>query len=209
MLSEFLCPTCLAGGLQNHLSTGTSKFGLSCSQGHVFPDMEEFLASNPVKKALPPAPPKIQPGMTDFVVKVPVGLVEVLGKRFGKRLESSVAALLGVMTDPQAFVVVSEDVKRFQDIFASKIQSADQLVGLVYSMKIERDQFRQQAEQKSALQGPGGGDLTEMNGDYVQTTIRISVDAFTTIRDKAKFNSMSASQYIQSIVDLGMKNNWI
>jgi hypothetical protein len=211
MQTEFACPMCLAAGKEVRLMQSAGKFGLYCSENaaHIFQDTEEFLASNPKKMPLPKAAPRIQPGVEPFIVKIPTGLIEMLGKRFGQKLDVSVAALLGVMTDPEAFVVVVEDVKRLRDMFNTKIASADALVGNVYTLWMERNQLRTQVEQKSVVSSSGNGSLPEMAGDFVQTTVRISTEAFAQINEKAKFNHMSFSEYVQQIVLTGVEKEWI
>lgn len=209
-VTEFACPTCLAAGVESHLNQAPGKFGLYCNvnPAHIFQDTEEFLASNPKKLAMPKQAPKIQPGLEQFIVKIPTGLIEMLGKRFGQKLDVSVAALLGVMTDPEAFVVVGEDVKRLRELLGIKIVGAEHLVGGVYNLWTERNQFKQQAEQKATSSG-GGGDMPEMDGDFVQVAIRVDMDAFTEIKSKAKFNNLSFSQYVQQVLSMAVKNNWI
>jgi hypothetical protein len=211
MLTEFACPSCLAAGKEVRLMQSAGKFGLYCSENaaHIFSDTEEFLASNPKKMPLPKAPPKVQAGVEPFIIKIPTGLIEMLGKRFGQKLDVSVAALLGVMTDPEAFVVVGEDVKRFREIFNVKIPSADALVGNVYNLWMERNQLRTQLDQKGAVVASVNSDLPEMTGDFVQTTVRISTEGFMLINEKAKFNRMSFSEYVQQIVLMGVQNGWI
>lgn len=210
-VTEFACPTCLVAGVEVHLNYGPT--GLTCpnNSAHIFQDTESFLESSPKKLEMPKVAPKIQPGVESFVVKIPTGLIEMLGKRFGAKLDVSVGALLGVMTDPGAFVVVSEDVKRLAALFDVRVKSAEALVGCVYNLWSERNQLRQQIEQRSggSASPASGGDLPEMNGDFVQTTVRIEVDAFTTIKDKAKFNNLSFSEYVQQILSLAVKNSWI
>lgn len=206
MESDILCPTCLATGISNLLQTGTGKYGLACGAGHVFTDTEELLAMNPKRIVLPPKAPKIQPNTSEFVIRLPNGLIEVLGKRFGQKLNSSIAALLGVMIDPGAFVVVGEDAKRVSDLFGVKVGNADQFVGQLYNLKSDRDQWRQKAEAK----GTGSTEaLPEMDGDFVQVTLRIGIDTFTIVRDKAKFNGLSSSQYIQQVLKMATDNNWL
>jgi hypothetical protein len=209
-ITEFACPTCLAAGAEVHLVQSPGKFGLYCSanSAHIFQDTEEFLASNPKKLAMPKPAQKIQPGVEPFIVKIPTGLIEMLGKRFGTKLDVSVAALLAVMTDSQSFVVVGEDIKRLNELLSAKIANAENLVGHVYNLWVERNQFRQQAEQKSGG-ASGVGDLPEMDGDFVQTAIRINIDAYTAIREKAKFNGMSFSQYVQQVLSIAVQNSWI
>ena len=211
MLTEFACPMCLASGKEVRLMQSAAKFGLYCSENsaHIFQDTEEFLASNPKKMPLPKAAPRIQPGVEPFIVKIPTGLIEMLGKRFGQKLDASVAALLSVMTDPEAFVVVAEDVKRLRELFGSKIGSADALVGSVYSLWMERNQLRTQVEQKVPVSSSGNGNLPEMSGDFVQTTVRINAEAFMTITEKAKFNHMSFSEYVQQVLSMAVENSWI
>jgi len=211
MLSGFACPTCMAAGVKSNLIQSSGKYGLYCEKdsNHIFQDTEAFLASNPVKLDIPKAAPKIQPGVEPFIVKIPTGLIEMLGKRFGQKLDVSVGVLLGVMTDPEAFVVVGEDVKRLRELLSAKIASADALVGSVYNLWTERNQYKNQVEQKTSSVGSSSEQLPEMNGDFVQSTIRINTDAFLTIKEKAKFNNMTFSQYIQEIVMMGVKNSWI
>lgn len=211
METEFACPNCLAAGKKVRLLQSGGKFGLYCSENsaHIFQDTEEFLASNPVKMPLPKAAPKIQPGMESFTVSIPSGLIEMLGKRFGSKLNVSVGALLGVMTDPEAFVVVSEDVKRLRELLNSKIPSAEVLVGCVYSLWMERNELRTRVEQKGPSSSTGNGDLPEMNGDFVQTTVRINTDAFIAIKEKAKFNNMTFSEYVQQVLTMAVENSWV
>jgi hypothetical protein len=210
MQTDFACPICLAAGKKVRLNQGSG--GISCPENsaHIFRDTEEFLVSNPVKMPLPKAAPRIQPGVEPFTVNIQKGLIEMLGKRFGEKLEVSVGALLGVMTDPDAFVVVAEDVKRLRELLNVKLPSADVLVGSVYSLWMERNQLRSQLEQKgSVASSSGNGDLPEIDGDFVQTTVRINVDAFTVIREKAKFNGISFSEYVQQVLALAVQNSWI
>jgi hypothetical protein len=210
MQTEFACPICLASGKRIRLNQGSG--GISCPENsaHIFRDTEEFLASNPEKMPLPKTAPKIQPGVEPFTVNIPKGLIEMLAKRFGGKLEVSVGALLGVMTDPEAFVVVAEDVKRLRELLNTKLPSADILVGSVYNLWMERNQLRSQVEQKgSGASSSGKGDLPEMDGDFVQTTVRINTDAFTVIREKAKFNNISFSEYVQQVLTMAVENSWI
>lgn len=206
MVSDLCCPTCLLSKIKNPLLTGTG-LGYRCSSGHVFTDTEELLSSNPVRLPVPQQVPKIQPGTSEYVIRIPIGLIEELGKRFGQKLDSSIGALLGVMCDTQAFVVAGEDVKRLQELLGTKVPSADVLVGGVYSLKSDRDQWRQQAEQKGSSKS--SEPLEEMDGDFVQTTVRVGTETFLVVREKARFNNMSTSQYIQQILSLAMNNNWL
>ena len=210
MMSDICCPTCLISGVTNMLMTGTGVHGLRCSQGHIFTDTEELLAGNPKRIAPPTQAPKIQPGTSEFVVRIPNGLIELLGKRFGQKLDSSVAALLGVMVDPNAFVVVGEDARRLQEMFGKKVPSADVLVGSVYDLRADRDQWRQKAEQSSQKAGNSESlPSDDQSGDYVQISIRIGMDTFLVVREKAKFNNLNASQYIQQILATAMEHDWL
>jgi hypothetical protein len=193
------------------LMTGTGVFGLRCAANpdHIFNDTEALLASNPKRIAPQPRAPKIQPGTSEFIVRIPNGLIELLGKRFGQKLDSSVAALLGVMVDSNAFVVVGEDSKRLQDLLGKKIPSADVLVGSVYELKGDRDQWRQKAEQTASKAGSSESPADEMSGDFVQISIRIGMDTFMIVREKAKFNNMTNSQFIQQILLTATENNWL
>jgi hypothetical protein len=213
-VSDICCPFCLPLGKENLLLTGTGKFGYQCPENsdHIFQDTEALFSMKLKRKLPPKQAPKIQPNTSEYVLRIPNGLIEVLGKRFGEKLDSSVAAVLGVMTDPQAFVVVGEDTRRLQEIFSVKIPSADVLVGSASALRADRDQWKQQAE--IASHKTAGSDSSAMvnasgDADFVQVSVKMDMDLYFKIRDKAKFNNMSIADYTKQILFTASANGWM
>lgn len=204
------CPTCDLAGVTNSLTTaGTA--GYRCGQGHVFTDTEQLLAMRPRQIDVPQAIKKPREGMAEFKTALPSKLIEALRAKFGNKLAGAVECILAAILDPGCFLVTGFDVDRLKEHFGQPVKDSNHLIGMVVNMKMERDEARKEAEaNKSAVPaGAAPAEANEIKGDFVQVALRIPIDEFIEIKEKAKFNGQAPANYIAEMISYAVVNKWI
>jgi len=165
------------------------------------------MAMNPKRLKVAPAPPKVQPGQSTLNLSVPASTVALLTQRFGDRLNASAAALLGVMTDPEAFVVMGGDAQQLQkpEYLGQKVPHSQALVGMVYALKIDRDEWKKKAEQHKEV----AAGANEVEGDFVQLALRLPAEKFQLLADRAKFNGFKVADFVRQVIEMALENAWV
>jgi hypothetical protein len=202
----FACPTCDLKGVTQPLLNGGN--GFSCGQGHFFGDTEQLLAMRPRNIGAPQSAKKPREGMVEFKTALPSKLVEALRSKFGEKLAGAVECILAAILDPGCFLVTGFDVDRLQSHLGQKVKDSGTLIGLIVNMKSERDEARKEAEANKSAAPAGAVPVNEVQGDFVQVALRIPVDEFMEIKDKAKFNGAAPAAYISQIISQAITNRW-
>ena len=203
----FACPTCDLKEITSPLRNGGN--GFTCGNGHVFNDTEQLLSMRPrtIDVPKPPRPPR--EGMIEFKTSLPAKLVEALRSRFGDKLAGAIECILAAILDPGSFLVTGFDVDRLKQHFGQAVKDSGQLVGLIVSMKMERDTALQEASASKTTTPTGAVEVNEVQGDFVQVSLRIPVEEFLEIKDKAKFNGAAPSAFISQMISHAILNKWV
>jgi hypothetical protein len=203
----FACPTCDLKGVTQPLMNGGN--GFNCGQGHFFPDTEQLLAMRPRTLDVPKGAKPPREGMIEFKTALPSKLVEALRSKFGDKLAGAIECILAAILDPGCFLVTGFDVDRLQSHLGQKIKDSGTLIGLIVNMKSERDEARKEAEANKAAAPVAAVPANEVKGDFVQVALRIPVEEFMEIKDKAKFNGTAPATFIQQMVTHALLNKWM
>ena len=87
------------------------------------------------------------------------------------------------MTDPAAFVVMGEDAQQLQVHLGQKVPHSQALMGMVYALKIDRDEWKKKAEQHKEV----AAGANEVEGDFVQLALRLPAEKFArSMRKRAR-----------------------
>jgi hypothetical protein len=205
------CPTCDATGITNPLMTGVGVYGYRCGAGHIFPDMETLLSLKPRTIGVPHAAKPPREGMTEFKTALPSKLVEALKSKFGDKLSGAIECILIAIMDPGSFLVSGFDVERLQQHLGQKVKDSGHLVGMIVNLKMERDEARKEAEANKTAVPAGAAPVqaNEVQGDFVQVTLRIPIDQFMEIKEKARFNGQAPANYIAETISYAVENKWL
>ena len=207
MISDIACPTCLTQGIETALQTAPGRFAYFCGNNHSFNDLADLMAMNPKRLKVAPPPPKVQPGQSTLNLLVPASTVALLTQRFGEPLNASASVLLGVMTDPEAFVVMGGDAQQLQkpEYLGQKVPHSQALVGMVYALKIDRDEWKKKAEQHKEV----AAGANEVEGDFVQLALRLPTEKFQLLADRAKFNGFKVADFVRQVIEMALENAWV
>lgn len=203
------CPTCDLNGTTNLLTTGGT--GYRCGAGHQFTDTEQLLAMRPRQVDMPQAIKKPREGMAEFKTALPSKLIDALRAKFGNKLSGAVECILAAILDPGCFLVTGFDVDRLKEHFGQPVKDSNHLIGMVVNLKMERDEARKEAEANKAAVPTGAVpvEANEVKGDFVQVTLRIPIDEFMEIKEKAKFNGQAPANYLAETISYAVTNRWI
>lgn len=206
--SDIGCPDCRLKGAVNPLMTALGRNEYFCSAGHTYKDLSDLRDMNPDKLEAPKQVAKIpQGGLGELRLMLPSKLIDFLRKRFGERLDASASSLLAMMADPGAFVISGEDAKEMQKWLGQKVTNATVLQGMIFALKTDRDQLQKKVDDKGS--GVPETETNAVDGEFVQMALRVPVDYYVQIREKAKFNNMNAAEMIASVLHIALENGWI
>jgi hypothetical protein len=80
---------------------------------------------------------------------------------------------------------------------------------MIVNLKMERDTAKRDAEANQAAAVAQPGETNQISGDFVQVGLKVPVEEFIEIKDKAKFNgNVSTATYIQQIISHALLNKW-
>ena len=176
--------------------------GFECERGCKFVDNEELMASDPLKVQLPKPPTKVQPGTVSLPILVPSELRDRLQERFGDKLGASVASLLGVMLDGDAFVVCGPDQLAVSKILNKQVRNSIELASEIGKIAVERDDARNKCKELEKKSG-GAGPMTD--GAF---RVNLSKEVAEQVRLKAQDNALQASEWLSSAIGVAISNGW-
>lgn len=204
------CPDCeKQTGEQIPLMTAPGRYGFACKNNHIFRDNEELMARNPTKMTVAMKVQKPTGTYTELKLTLPEKLATALRERFKDKLEMVAVPLLTSILDSGAFIVTGLDAERLKEKAGQKIKSPDQLIGIIYSLTLERDEARKEAEAYKNTPGTSSSvDVNAVEGDFVQMALRLKVEDFMAIKDKAKFNAKLPAQYLAEVIQNAILNGW-
>jgi hypothetical protein len=196
-VTNYACPKCKSMGQpKNRLSSTPGRYALTCAQGHQYPDMADLMMMNPdILDSLPQAPRPLQPGFCKYEVQIPEEMKARVEAKYGKRLVPSLAAILSVMVEPDAFLVSQPDAIRLADIFQEKVRDPNKLVGNIQAMVNERNELRSRVQHAAAAESPQGvpSGYAPMPG-FTNVMLQFDEDTMDKLREKATFNSLSTKK---------------
>lgn len=193
------CPDCGAG-MSFHPGAG-----MRCQNGHVHADMDALLARKPQTVATAVAKP-LPPGWTALQVHMPPDMANAAIQRFGARLDESLRSMVGVMLDPEAFVVLGQHVQEIGAKTNQKPKNAQQLLGLLFAMKQELAETKGELEKlrESRKQTSAYG---SMSGDEV--TIKPDQQVLAAVKAKADKLNKTVPKFITEFLEFAVKQGWI
>jgi hypothetical protein len=213
----YACPECDADHATNPLMTRDGQYGYQCSHGHILEvDTDALVAMNLPKIAVPKAVQKPREGLVQFPLAIPGKLLAALRTKFGTKLESSVESVLMALLDSSSFIMTGFDVDKLgnAEFLGQKIKGPDQLIGLVYALRHERNEAVGELElfkanNKGSSPNGTGVAVNGVEGDFVQMQLRLSLDDFTVLQGKAKFNGKAPAQYLSEVLSTALTEGWL
>lgn len=140
---------------------------------------------------------------TQVTIQVFTKTLEGLRARFGTRLDSSIAAILGCMLDPQAFVVPSSDVDRLGEHLGTKPKSSIELVGRVIEIVGKRNQLQVTVDRMATAAKDGCGISREGS-----VTLSLPANAWQYAEEKAAFNGTSVEKVLEDLISYACEQKW-
>lgn len=203
MANKLACPTCDGEGKTVPLEVNGGN-GFKCEKGHTFNDTSALVDMHP-RMIEGTTTKKAREGMAEFKTTLPAKLIEALGAKFGASVPAVIEAVSIAVLDPGAFVVSGFDADRLTSHFGSRPKDGSGLVGLVVSVKTERDEFRREAEAAKSATPNAPAETNNVQGDFVQIGLRIPIDDFMKIKSKASGNTV---EYMQTVISNALENKW-
>lgn len=199
------CPACRDAGTStmNPLKTKHGDSMYFCDAGHRFPDREELMARKPAMlRYTPPAAKPIQ-GAVKFTVDMPPKLLGVLQSRFGTKLDAAARFWLESLVEDGSFVVNNVSAEQLGAHFGKKPDNAQKLIGMVFSMKEDLKNAREEFKQATGDgPKPAAGTAAWLGLDF-------EPDVMVTLRAKAKEQRLSLRGYLEQIILGALEKGWI
>ena len=201
------CPTCLQSGVENGLMSTPGRYGYFCKENHQFNDTESLrmgklqkLSTPPPEKLRPPAP-----GSVEMRFMVPGELNARLMARFGNKLQASISGILQALLDDGSFIVSGMDAARLSEHLGGEIIHTQALVGRVFSMRKERDQFKDGVERASQ---PVATMVPSKDGK-MPIVVPLDQDSISALQEKAKFQGKPVPELLSETIKFALDNNWM
>jgi hypothetical protein len=209
----FACPQCHDA---TPLFTRDPQFGYQCARGHIFEiDTQALVALGLRTIAVPKPPAKPREGLVQYTLAIPGKLLNTLRTKFGAKLDASVEAVLVALLDSGSFIMTGFDVDKLgsTEFLGQKIKGSEHLAGLVYAIRHERNEAVGELEllkanSKGSSNGTGVA-VNDVEGDYVQVQLRLSLDDFMSLKSKAQFNGKIPAQYLSEVLSTALTNGWL
>lgn len=194
------CPSCEREGKgEQPLFNAIGASGSFCQGNtHKFNDMAELLAMNPKRIIVPQAPKPPDPNEVSVTFKMPAKLRDALMLRFGEKLGPTAIFVFQELLSFNSFIVSGMDASRLKEHLHQEVQNSTHLVGAVYAMRQQLIQANNDLETLRSTRGSGKG-----------LQVELSVETLMQVADKAKFNNMSVDQMAATIIETGLKNQWV
>jgi predicted DNA binding CopG/RHH family protein len=187
--------------------SGAGVFGYRCEKDHVFNDTEALLAMKPKKFAVPKPVAKPPANQSELKFSMNSALATAVRERFKENTGKAIEGVCLALLDPGAFIVSGSDIERMKQLFNQPVDNAGKLIGMVFNLRSERDEAKKEAEAYKASPKIAA-ETNEVSGDFVQVSLRVGVDDFMAIKEKAKFNGRSTAAYINEVICNALAQGW-
>lgn len=140
--TKYGCPTCGA-----QIIAGNHRLECSANSSHVWTDSAAFLGLNPpikYEESKPPVAP--QTNHVKMEVTVPPMVRQALEAKFGARADSTIAGVLGMLSEGEILIIPESDLQRMKERFGKLPASSGELFGLMYSLSMDLETEKLTAE---------------------------------------------------------------
>jgi hypothetical protein len=198
--TEFACPTC-----GEQITAGPSGIICSANPSHRWNDTIEFYATNPQMK-FKIEPPKALPQEhhEPFALSLPIGVKDAFIAKFGEKAGVTIASVLMQMIEGNMMIIGQTDLDRLAkgEVLGKTPQNASELVGMVYSLRLDVDNEKAIAasatQDLKAYEGMSRGSVVVNLGDQYQNAV-----------DKARGAEVPLKVFIERAVIQFLADNWI
>ena len=193
--SNIACPQCRDQGISasNPIMTKQGDSAYFCDKGHRFPDRDELYARQPTMLAYVPPAPKPRQGDVKFAVNLPPELLGILQSRFSTRLDQVSRYFLEAMAEDGSFVVNNASAGQLGAHLGTKPDSAQKLLGLVWSLKQNADNAKEELKTVTGGKPQAGGTRSELTLDFDEGVL-------VTLRAKAKEQKLSLRSFLEQVI---------
>jgi hypothetical protein len=175
---------------------------ITCQNGHRFKDTYELMQRDPEKYQVAPKI-TVQPNQTELKLMVPTTLKDAITAKYGIKLNATVSAVLGILMEPNSFVLDEMAVQRLNDMFGEQVKPTN-LTGLVFNLRSERDDAVKKAEELTVKQPVKAGPQLVNNAN-----LTIEPGLLDRVTDKAKYQEITPNQFVTNVLTIALDNGWI
>jgi len=176
--------------------------GLCCRNNHKFEDTDALLSRKPKKIPVPVSVTQ-QVGYEEVRLQIPSDVRQQLQARFGEKLAQHVAGVLFSLAKPGTFMVSGDDAKRLVEVFGEDIRDGNKLVGLAWALNQDRNSLRENAARVQEAQPT----VQVTDGESVAMVFE-NRDTLAKCMDRARFNNMSLSKWIEQTLFSAFDSGW-
>ncbi len=131
--TRYACPSC--GG---QIQAESGRLVCTANSNHVWNDIATFQSLNPQIKYEEAKPPVIvQQNHVKMEVSVPPRVKQGLDSKFGNTSSSTIAGVLGMLSEGEVMIVPESDLMRIKEKFGKRPESSAELFGLLYSLSMD------------------------------------------------------------------------
>lgn len=198
------CPRC---GNGVRLFTRAGEPGYHCLNGHKWMGQDELMNENPKKLEFKMTPAR-QEGHIKMPISVPQTLKELLEKKFGTRLEATIANVLDVLSGPKFMILTEEDLRQIEIHTGQEIKNPASIVGQIYASKDRAIQDEATIKTlRNSLQSRvarGGAAITDAT-----MVLELGDELANSVREKAESKGMSPDDYVRTAATLAVEGDWV
>lgn len=199
----YSCPTCKAttGDVKEIVAEGRM---LKCTYvaSHTWNDSQDFLDLKPTidfKSAPQPAAP--QANHTNLNVSLPVNILNAVQEKYGEKLQSTIAGLLGMMAEGEIMIVGKNDAERISTLFNEKPKNGSHLFGLIYALQ-------QSVEDSKAAAEAASKDLQAYQGLAPGRVVVNLEEHYQNARERAESEGMPLAVWASRNFKTAIENSW-
>lgn len=194
---RYACPTCGA-----QMQAENRLLVCSANRTHSWNDQMTFLNLNPQVKyeeAKPPVAP--QPNHVKMEVTVPPRVKQGLEARFGDRASSTIAGVLGMLSEGDILIVPEADLQRMKEHLGKRPESAAELFGLVYNLSMELDTEKLIADEAKK-------DVAIYEGRNPGAVLLNMGSLYSAVVEKARDQNETAKMFLERNLKMALENSW-
>ena len=130
---RYACPHCGA-----QMQAANRQLVCSANSNHSWNDIATFQSLNPQVKYEEAKPPVVvQQNHVKVEVTVPPRVKQGIEAKFGSASSSTIARVLGMLSEGEVMIVPESDLMRMKDRFGKRPESSAELFGLLYSLSMD------------------------------------------------------------------------
>ena len=194
---RYACPSCGA-----QMQAENRQLICSANRSHSWNDVAVFQSLNPAVKYEEAKPPVVaQTNHVKVEVTVPPRVKQGLEAKFGTTASSTIAGILGMLSEGDVMIVPESDLHRMKERFGKRPESSGELFGLLYSLSMD-------LETANLIASNAQKDVQAYEGRNPNSVLIDLGSLYGTVVTKAREQNEPVKAWVERNLKVAIENSW-